>query len=184
MNILRKSCLAVMLLVTTGAVASAQEAKMEPKPAPKEKASPATVAEGTIKGAKVQIKYSSPAVKGRKIWGELVPFDKVWRAGANEATTFETDKPLTIQGKTLPAGKYSIYALPGEKEWKVMFNSAVGQWGITRGGETTEDATKDVVVATVKPSKSKEFNERLLYVITGNGFTINWENVTVPVMFK
>lgn len=184
MNILKKSCMAIMFLMSTAAAISAQETKMEPKPAPKEKASPATVADGTIKGAKVQIKYSSPAVKGRKIWGELVPFEKVWRAGANEATTFETDKALNIQGKTLPAGKYSVYAQPGEKEWKIIFNSEVGQWGIKRTGETTEDPAKDVVVVSATPTKSKEFNERLTYAISNTGFSINWDNLTVPVIFK
>ena len=71
-------------------------------------ASPAAVATGKINGATITINYSSPSVKGRVIWGDLVPYNKVWRAGANEATTFETDKELTIEGKKLPAGKYSF----------------------------------------------------------------------------
>ncbi|MBP6183152.1 DUF2911 domain-containing protein, partial [Flavobacterium sp.] len=66
------------------------------------KASPAAVASGKINGATISINYSSPSVKGRQIWGGLVPFNEVWRAGANEATTFETDKELTIEGSILP----------------------------------------------------------------------------------
>ena len=181
MKTFKKSCLTVVLFVATAASVFAQEAA---KPAPKEKASPAQVADGTINGATVQIKYSSPAVKGRKIWGELVPTDSVWRAGANEATTFETDKPLRIQGKTLPAGKYSLYAQTGAAEWKIIFNAEVGQWGIKRGGLTTRVPEKDVVVVTTKPTKSKTFNERLVYTITGKGFDLSWENLTVPVTFK
>jgi hypothetical protein len=150
----------------------------------KKPASPAEVAKGVVNGATVAINYSSPSVKGRKIWGELVPYNAVWRAGANEATTFETSKALTIQGKTLKAGKYSLYATPGESEWRIIFNSEVGQWGTKRTGETTDDASKDVLTATVKPKKSAKFNERLVYVITKSGFELQWENLTVPVTFK
>src|SRR5687767_4980422 len=83
-----------------------------------EKASPAATATGKVGDANITINYSSPAVKGRKIWGELVPYNKVWRAGANQATVFTTDKAITVEGKQLPAGKYSLFALPGEKEWQ------------------------------------------------------------------
>lgn len=146
--------------------------------------SPAATAEGTIHGAAITIKYSSPAVKGRKIWGDLVPFDKVWRAGANEATIFETSKAIKVEGKTLPAGKYSLYLTPGENEWKVIFNSQTGQWGINRDGSTTDDATKDVLVVTVKPKKSVTMEERLVYRITKTGFEMAWDNLVVPVTIK
>ncbi|MGE5108655.1 MAG: DUF2911 domain-containing protein, partial [Sphingobacteriales bacterium] len=107
--------------------------------------SPPATATGKVKGATITINYSSPSVKGRKIWGDLVPYDKVWRAGANEATIFETDKDIKVEGKALAKGKYSLYAIPGEKEWTIIFNSATGQWGINRGGTTTEDPAKDVL---------------------------------------
>lgn len=149
-----------------------------------QKASPAAKATGKVGDANITIAYSSPAVKERKVWGELVPYNKVWRAGANEATIFETDKALKIEGKELPAGKYSVYMLPTETEWTVMFNSQVGQWGITRGGETTQDPTKDVLKVTVKPVKSKAFNERLTYEVNGKGFSMSWDNLTVPVKMK
>lgn len=89
--------------------------------------SPAATATGKIGAANVTINYSSPAVKGRKIFGELEPYGKVWRAGANEATIFETDHDIMVEGKKLPAGKYSFFATPGEKEWTVILNSQVGQ---------------------------------------------------------
>ncbi len=101
--------------------------------------SPAATASGNVRGANITINYSSPAVKGRKIWGELVPYDKVWRAGANEATLITIDKDVQVEGKALPAGKYSLYALPGETEWTIIINSVTGQWGINRDGTTTED---------------------------------------------
>src|ERR1043165_8960928 len=101
--------------------------------------SPPDSTTGQIGGATITINYSSPAVKGRKIWGELVPYGKVWRAGANQATTFETDKAIKIEGKELPAGKYSLFAQPGENEWQLIFNSETGQWGIKRTGEANFD---------------------------------------------
>ena len=148
------------------------------------KASPADSAIGKINKATIIIRYSSPSVKGRKIWGELVPFNKVWRAGANSATTFETDKDITIEGQKLAAGKYSLYALVGENEWTIILNSQTGQWGITRAGETTEDPAKDVLRIKVKPKKSDAMNERLLYVINPKGFSLKWENLELPVSIK
>ena len=77
--------------------------------AQEKKASPAETATGKINGANVTVNYASPSVKGREIWGKLVPFNEVWRAGANEATTFETEKELNVEGQKLPAGKYSFF---------------------------------------------------------------------------
>jgi hypothetical protein len=146
--------------------------------------SPPGTATGRVKDATITINYSSPSVKGRKIWGDLVPYDKVWRAGANEATIFETDKDIKVEGKTLAAGKYSLYAIPGEKEWTIIFNSATGQWGINRDGSTTEDPAKDVLRVNVKPKKSASFNEKLIYTVDNKGFALLWENVEVPVLVK
>lgn len=146
--------------------------------------SPPATASGTTNGATIKIDYSSPGVKGRKIWGELVPYYKVWRAGANEATLFETNKDIQVEGKTLPAGKYSLYAIPGEKEWTIIFNSATGQWGINNDGTTTEDPAKDVLRVNVEPVTSPEFNERLIYMIDVNGFSLYWENLKIPVSIK
>ena len=149
-----------------------------------QKPSPAETATGTVAGSEIKVNYSSPAVKGRKIWGGLVPYDKVWRAGANTATSIETDKDIMIEGKKLPAGKYSIFAIPGEKEWTIIFNSATGQWGINRDGSTTEDPAKDVLRVDVKPKKSASFNEKLIYTVDNKGFALLWENVEVPVLVK
>lgn len=149
-----------------------------------EKASPAATATGKVEGATITINYSSPAVKGRKIWGDLVPYDKVWRAGANQATIFETDKAIKIEDKELPAGKYSLFALPGEKEWQIIFNSETGQWGTKRTGEANRDPAKDVVTVTAKPKASSAMNERLLYEVTDKGFSLKWENLEVPVKIK
>lgn len=147
-------------------------------------ASPPQTAKGKVNGANITINYSSPGVKGRPIWGALVPYDKVWRAGANAATIFETDKDITVEGKPLKAGKYSLYAIPGEKEWTMIFNTQTGQWGIKMDGSTTEDPAKDALRVTVKPQKAKAMQERMEYVIGNNGFALVWENLSVPVSIK
>jgi len=148
------------------------------------RASPPATATGEVMGATITIDYSSPSVKDRKIWGGLVPYDKVWRAGANEATIFQTDKDIKVEGKNLPAGKYSLYAVPGEKEWVIIFNSKTGQWGVKNDESTTEEPASDVLRVTVKPVKSATFNERMKFVVDNDGFALEWENLSVPVSIK
>lgn len=150
-------------------------------------ASPPATATGKIGEATITINYSSPSVKGRNVWdanGTLAPYGKAWRAGANQATTFETSKAITVEGKTLAAGKYSLYAIPGEKEWVWIFNSAIPDWGINRDGSIKNDPKTDVLKVTVKPVKSATTNERLVYEITSKGFSLKWENVEAPVSIK
>lgn len=146
--------------------------------------SPASTASGKIGEANISIKYSSPSVRERKIWGELVPYNAVWRAGANAATTFETDKDIMVEGKALPAGKYSIYAIPGKKKWTIIFNSETGQWGTAKGNVSTLNPSKDVLRVSVKSKKAASFQERLVYTITDAGFALGWENLNVPVAIK
>ncbi len=154
------------------------------------RASPPETATGTINGSHITINYSSPAVKGRKIWGGLVPYDKVWRLGANEATTFETSKDITVEGKKLAAGKYTLYAIPGQKEWTFIFNSKTMDngkpvWGIKDEKETTtEDPANDVLRVMAKPEKSSTANERMKINVTKSGFVFEWENLKVPVSIK
>lgn len=145
-------------------------------------ASPPDSLVAKIAGANIKIKYSSPSVKGRKIFGGLEPYGKLWRAGANQATTFTTDKDITIEGKKLAAGTYTFFAMPGEKEWKVVFNSQVGQWGINGQGANADPA-KNVLEATVK-AKTVPMTERLKYVATSTGFSLVWETTEVPVSIK
>ena len=140
-----------------------------------QKASPPATATGKVAGTNVTVNYSSPAVKGREIWGGLVPYGKVWRSGANEATTVTFDRDVMVEGKALPAGTYSFYTIPGEKEWTVIFNKTAKQWG------TQYDETQDALRVTTKPRKSATMNERLAYDITDKGLLLRWENVVVPV---
>ena len=171
-----KLVLTVLALLLTTLIWSQEDKSKRPSP-------PAT-ATGTVNGAAITIDYSSPGVKGRKIWGGLVPYVKVWRAGANEATLFTTSKDILVEGKKLPAGKYSLYAIPGEKDWVIIFNSKTGQWGVKDDESTTEEPANDVLRVTVKPQKSSAFNERMKFLIDGKGFALEWENLRVPVSVK
>lgn len=135
-----------------------------------EKASPAKVAEGTVAGSKISINYSSPAVKGRVIWGELVPLGEVWRAGANEATTFTTSKDITVQGQKLPAGTYSFFIIPGEGQSTFIFNKVAKQWGAFN-----YDAKEDALRVNVPSGQSQTLEERLVYEVKPDGFEVRWE---------
>lgn len=162
----------LFIAICISATVSAQDAKP--------KASPAATATGTINGAKITIKYSSPAVKGRKIWGGLEAYDKVWRAGADSATTFETSKNLTIEGKTLPAGKYAFFLIPSENgKWTAIFNKDTEQWGAYK-----YDEKKDQLRVMVQPKALSATQERLVYKINKNGFSLDWDKLSVPVSAK
>lgn len=144
-----------------------------------EKASPAAVATGKINGATISINYSSPSVKGRQIWGSLVPFNEVWRAGANEATTFETDKDLIIEGSKLPAGKYSFFVIPNEKECVIIFNKEPKQWGAYK-----YNAKQDQLRVTVKQKATDTIAEKLLYTINNDTVVLSWEKWNIPFSVK
>jgi hypothetical protein len=144
-----------------------------------EKASPAAVATGKINGATISINYSSPSVKGRQIWGALVPFNEVWRAGANEATTFETDKELTIEGSKLPAGKYSFFVIPKEKECVIIFNKVAKQWGAYK-----YNYKEDQLRVTVKQQIANSTAEKLIYTINKNAVVLSWEKWNIPISIK
>lgn len=151
---------------------SAQEDKAK-RPSP-----PAT-ASGTINGKSVTIHYGQPSVKGREIFGKLVPYGEVWRAGANEATTIEFPKDVSIEGKTLPAGKYGFFTIPNASEWMIIFNKVPNQWGAFK-----YDAAQDALRVMVKPKKSKAFNEKLSYAVNKNSVSLAWENTEVAFAVK
>jgi len=119
-------------------------------------------------GLEVRVFYNRPYKKGRDIFGSLVPFDKVWRTGANEASTFETNKDLSFEGQTLKKGKYTLWSIPGQDVWTVIFNSEYGQWGIGPDGEANRDPNRDVLKINVQPVQTqREFEQ----------FTISFEKV-------
>lgn len=139
-----------------------------------QKPSPPASTEFKAGAANIKISYSAPSVKGREIWGKLVPYGEVWRTGANEATVFETDKDIKIEGKTLPAGKYGLFTVPGKDEWVIIFNKTWKQWGAYQ-----YKAADDVLRVTVKPTAG-DMTETLKIDGAADGVTIKWEKLSVP----
>jgi hypothetical protein len=133
----------------------------------------------TIGTTDMTITYSRPGVKGRTIWGALVPYDKVWRTGANEATKISFSDDVTINGQPLPKGTYSLHTIPGKDEWTIIFNKVANQWG-----SFTYDPAQDALRVTAKPH-GDEYNELVTFAIpkvTADEATveIKWTNVAVP----
>ncbi len=147
--------------------------------AQEKRASPAMTAEGSVGEANITVAYSSPAVKGRTIWGDLVPYDKVWRAGANEATTFETSKDVMVEGQALAAGKYSLFIMPSEKEWTVIFNKVAEQWGAYK-----YDEGQDALRVKVTPTMGDDVAERLKFDISDKGLHFMWDKASAVVSVK
>lgn len=139
----------------------------------------------TIGYTTVTINYSSPAVRGREIWGVMEPYEKVWRAGANEATTIEFSANVVVEGQKLPAGKYSFFLIPRERgSWTAIFNKVASQWGAYKY-DKSQDALR--VEAAVKDSDINE--EYLHYSIvkkdSDSGYIrMGWENKRVYLRFK
>lgn len=172
-----KLSLVVCLMLAISTLTFAQQDKSQ-------RASPPATASGKIGTAQVTIKYSSPSLKGRKIFGEKEPYGKVWRTGANEATTITFDKDVTIEGQPLKAGTYALFTIPNTAEWTVIFNKTAEQWGAFK-----YDEAQDALRVKVKPSTTKEPTERLKFDVTPKGknagvVTLKWENVSVPIKIK
>lgn len=146
-------------------------------------ASPGARVMQTVGMTDITIDYSSPAVKGRKIWGTLVPMDKVWRAGANKATNITFSQAVTVGDKELAAGTYGFFAIPGAAQWTLILNKTADQWGAYE-----YKADGDVVRVTVKPTAIPN-RERLAYAVTNftnDAATIDleWEKVRVSLPIK
>jgi hypothetical protein len=141
--------------------------------AQKQRQSPHDTVTAQINGADLRVTFGSPAVKGRTIWGDLVPNDKAWRGGADEATIFSTNKDITINGKKLAAGTYSLFVIPAKDKWTYIFNSQTGQWGIKMGGVANYDEAKNVLTVTADV-QTVPMEEHLKYLFKGKMFGLNW----------
>ena len=139
-------------------------------------ASPSAIVSQGLGLTKVTIDYSRPSVKGRKIFGDLVPFGKVWRTGANKITSIKFDDEVVVNGTPIKAGSYGLYSIPNANEWTIILNSDDKQWG-----SYGYDEKKDVYRFKVKPAKAKYFVEQMAIDIDGINPTtadivIKWEN--------
>jgi DUF2911 family protein len=146
--------------------------------------SPPGTAECTINGKKVTIEYSRPSMRGRKIMGALVPFGKVWRTGANEATSLTTEADLDIGGAKVPAGKYTLYTLPAEGAWKLIINKQTGQWG-TEYDQKQDLARVDMKTAEPLPVPVEQFTISLDQTSNSSAdLVLEWEKTRVSVPVK
>jgi len=143
--------------------------------------SPAASAMCDLGGGKtIKTNYSSPGMKGRKIYGDLVPFGQIWRAGANEATTFVTSSDVVVGGKGVPAGSYTIFTIPAADKWTLIVNKKTGEWGIPYKYEGDELARVDMNVSKL-PASVENFT--IAYDKAGSGCTLrmDWETTSASV---
>ena len=175
---MKKKLGTIMIVAATLVYARAFAQLSLPVPSPK-----ASVKQ-TVGVTDIEIEYSRPAVKGRKVWGDLVPFGKVWRTGANSATAFKVSTDVEIGGKKIAKGEYAIFSIPAEKDWVIIINSNEGQKGSVDYKENL-----DLVRVNAKAEKSPEFKERLEFSIDllsddKAKVWMSWENVRVGFEVK
>ncbi len=171
----KAAAILLTLCMFSGLQSFAQQDKSK-RPSP-----PALVTQEIASGAVISIDYSQPSVKGRTIGKDLEPKDgEVWRTGANEATVFETSKDITVNGQTLPAGKYGLFTISGPTEWTIIFNKTWKQWGAFNYKK--ED---DALRVSATPGKSAAFAEKMTFTIDKSGLvTLLWGDIKVNFTVK
>lgn len=147
-------------------------------------ASPRKSAELTLDGKKISVDYGAPSMRGRKIMGELVPYNQIWRLGANKATHFTTEADLVMGGVNVPAGTYTLFALPSETGWKLIINKTTGQWGIPYKPEyeKTELARIDMKVEKLS-APVEQMVIALEKAGAGGVLKMEWENTRASINF-
>jgi len=152
--------------------------------------SPEDVATYQNDSLKLEVSYNRPYKKNREIFGELVPYHEVWRTGANEATTFETNKNILVDGSILEAGKYTLWTIPMENSWKVIFNSKMYPWGINLEKNAYRDPKFDILVLETPVTRTEMSIEQFTINFEQNGEFVNlvlaWDytRVTIPIKQK
>jgi hypothetical protein len=175
---MKKMCIVgsvLSLLLCCAFIVVAQQDKSK-RPSP-----PAQAAWDLGGGKSVTIDYGSPRAKGRKIYGELVPFGQVWRTGANEATTLVTPVDLTIGGTTVPAGSYTIFTVPNKDKWALVISKKTGEWGTDYPGQSNDLARVDMKVSAL-PSPAENFTISFEKAASGANLNIDWDTTRATVM--
>jgi len=140
--------------------------------------SPKETVKGKVAGVDTEIVYCRPSARGRKMIGGKDPYGKVWRTGANAATTIEFAAPVKIEGKDLPAGKYALFTIPNEDEWTIIINTDYKE------SVYNYDQNEDVLRVNVKPKKLSEFVETFTITPEKDRITLKWENTEVAFKVK
>jgi hypothetical protein len=179
-EILMRTLLFLLAALTLSAMAVAPAVQ---SPIKMPQASPAATTTQAIGAATVEIEYHRPAVKGRTIWGGLVPYEKVWRTGANEATRIRFSDPVTVMGVDVPAGTYALFAVPTAQTWTLVLNKKADQWGAF-----AYDKAEDVLRVEVSPSACA-MQEYLRYTIEPKSdnsgvVTLSWEKLALEFMVE
>ncbi|RKS45099.1 Protein of unknown function (DUF2911) [Gillisia mitskevichiae] len=137
---------------------------------------------------KMEVVYNRPYKKGREIFGQLVPYNEVWRTGANEATTFSTNRDILIDGSLLQSGTYTLWTIPNKESWKVIFNSKMYPWGINLEKKASRDPSFDVLVLETPVIKMKDTLEQFsIYFEKANDlvlFNLAWDDVKISIPIK
>jgi hypothetical protein len=170
------SVLMVLALVCCASFAQMQDKSKRPSPA-------ATAQCSFPDGKKITVDYSRPSMKGRKIYGGLVPYDQEWRTGANEATTFVTDTDLMVAGTKVPAGSYTLFTVPSQSSWTLIISKKTGEWGIPYPGEGDDLARIDMKTSAL-PSPVEQF--LISFDHAGGACTLHldWEKTRASVEIK
>jgi hypothetical protein len=131
-------------------------------------------------GKTITVNYSSPRMRGRKIFGDLVPFGEVWRAGADDATTFVPNVDVIVGGKSVPAGRYTLFTLPTPAKWTLIISKKIGEWGIPYPGEQYDFARMDMKVAKL-PSLLENFTISFDQSGTSCTMRLDWETTRASI---
>ena len=150
------------------------------------KASPEETTTFVVDDLKVEVTYSRPFKKGRAIFGTLVPYGKVWRTGANEATTFTVNKDVTFGEAPLKAGTYTLWTIPNEDEWLVILNGKMYGWGVNFDGVAQRDPMADVAKAKAPVRRTDAITEQFTISVEGSPseLVLRWDDVQVQVPLK
>jgi Protein of unknown function (DUF2911) len=171
----RIAAVAVLTMLLGAACAAQMSEDQSKRPSP-----PASASCDLGSGKAIKTDYSSPRLKGRKMIGGQDPYDKVWRTGANEATTFVTSADIQVGGKNVPAGSYTIFTVPNPDKWTLIISKATGEWGTDYPG-----ADKDLTRVDMKVSKlpSPVENFTIAYDKTGSGcnMRLDWDTTRASV---
>ncbi len=168
----------ILTAVTIAVGTSTAPAKQQSSPP----LSPKGSADYTLNGKKIAVVYSRPSTRGRKIMGGLVPWDKVWRTGANEATSFATEADLVIGGVPVPKGSYTLFTVPSQSGWQLIINKQTGQWG-TDYDEKQDLARIGMKVETLS-QPLEQFTISFRPAKDGGIMMLEWETTRASVEFK
>jgi hypothetical protein len=143
--------------------------------------SPLRKLEGKVGDANLEIQYGAPSVKGRVIWGDLVPYNEVWRTGANESTYVDFDSDVKVEGSELKAGRYSLFTIPKQSgKWTVIFNS---EWDLEHGHFQYKEEN-DVLRVESTPQFVDSSQEQLTIAIESPGIVVRWEKLVLPIVIE